>query len=58
MILARERGLASPVTLTTRSGGRLIVHFILPDEGFSDVFLEGDARVIYRGELWEEAWQG
>ena len=24
--------------------------------GYTDVFLEGDARVIYRGDLWEEAW--
>lgn len=57
LILARQRNLASPVTLTTRSGGRLTVHFARRNEGFADVFLEGDARVIYRGELWEEAWQ-
>jgi len=58
LILAKEQGLASPVTLNTRSGGRLTVHFTRRGEGFADVFLEGDARVIYRGELWEEAWQG
>ncbi|BBO88993.1 diaminopimelate epimerase [Desulfosarcina ovata] len=57
LVLARERGLASPVTLTTRSGSDLIVHFRSRGDGFGDVFLEGDARVIYRGELWEEAWQ-
>ncbi|BBO81744.1 diaminopimelate epimerase [Desulfosarcina ovata subsp. sediminis] len=57
LVLARERGLASPVTLTTRSGSDLIVHFSPRDDDFGDVFLEGDARVIYRGELWEEAWQ-
>ena len=58
LILAKERGMTSPVTLKTRSGGRLTVHFERRGEGFADVFLEGDARVIYRGELWEEAWQG
>lgn len=57
LILAKERGVNPPVTLTTRSGARLTVHFERRDEGFADVFLEGDARVIYRGELWEEAWQ-
>jgi diaminopimelate epimerase len=51
-----EQDLASPVTLTTRSGGQLTVHFKRSGDSFSDVFLEGDARVIYRGELWEEAW--
>ena len=57
LILAHDRGLASPVTLTTRSGGKLIVHFKTQGDRITDVFLEGDARVIYRGELWEEAWR-
>jgi diaminopimelate epimerase len=56
LILSRDRGLASPVTLTTRSGGELTVYFNQRGDLFTDVFLEGDARVIYRGELWEEAW--
>lgn len=58
LILAHQKGLASPVTLSTRSGSRLTVHFQRRDDRFDNVFLEGDARVIYRGELWEEAWQG
>ena len=57
LILAHQRGLASPVTLTTRSGGKLTVHFNTHGGRYQDVFLEGDARVIYRGELWEEAWR-
>lgn len=57
LVLAHDRGLASPVTLTTRSGGRLVVHFQRREDRFRDVYLEGDARVIYRGELWEEAWR-
>jgi diaminopimelate epimerase len=32
------------------------VHFDAVGDRFTDVFLEGDARVIYRGDLWEEAW--
>lgn len=57
LILAHERGLTSPVTLTTRSGGHLTVHFSTQGGRYRDVFLEGDARVIYRGDLWEEAWR-
>jgi len=57
LILAHKYGLISPVSLTTRSGSRLTVHFSHNGSCFADVFLEGDARVIYRGELWEEAWQ-
>ena len=57
LILAHERGLTSPVTLTTRSGGKLTVHFTTHGGRYQDVFLEGDARVIYRGDLWEEAWR-
>jgi hypothetical protein len=29
----------------------------IPQRPDWEVFLEGDARVIYRGELWEEAWR-
>jgi diaminopimelate epimerase len=57
LILAHERGLRSPVALTTRSGAGLTVHFNTQGGRYRDVFLEGDARVIYRGELWEEAWR-
>jgi diaminopimelate epimerase len=57
LILAHERGLTSPVTLTARSGGKLTVHFKTQVGRYQDVFLEGDARVIYRGDLWEEAWR-
>lgn len=57
LILAHDRGLTSPITLTTRSGAMLTVHFNRGDSCYRDVFLEGDARVIYSGALWEEAWQ-
>jgi len=58
LLLAANHGLVSPVTLTTRSGSPLTVHFTRGGDCFENVFLEGDARVIYRGELWEEAWRG
>ncbi len=57
LILARERRLPSPVCLTTRSGAELRVFFNLAQERFEDIFLEGDALLIYRGELYEDAWR-
>ena len=39
-----------------RSGIVLTVHFSRRGNGFGDVYLEGDARIIYKGEMWEEAY--
>ena len=47
----------SPITVIQRSGKSLLVHFKWDGLVFSEVFLEGDAMVIYEGEMWEEAWQ-
>jgi diaminopimelate epimerase len=57
LVLAATRKMASPIVLNTRSGAPLAIHFERHGEHFSNVFLEGDARLIYRGELWVEAWQ-
>ena len=56
LILHAHGKVDSPVILTTRGGGRLTVHFTQTVSGYEEVYLEGDARVIYNGELWEEAW--
>ena len=56
LIMSHKFGLASPVTLLTRSGGHLRIYFTRHQGTYSDVYLEGDARVIYRAELCEEAW--
>ncbi|MBI5167126.1 MAG: diaminopimelate epimerase [candidate division NC10 bacterium] len=47
----------SPVALQTRGGETLSVYFDKKGKGFTSVFLEGGARVVYEGELWEEAWK-
>lgn len=57
LVLAMRYKLASPVTLQTRSGSHLIVHFRREGDRFAEVALEGDARVIYEGRLNPEAWQ-
>ncbi len=45
----------SPAKVITRGGGYLYIYFKEDDGKFHDVFLEGDARVIYKGYLWEDA---
>lgn len=45
-------GRPSPVKVITRSGSVLTVHFKKIRGGFTDVYLEGDARVISKG-TWE-----
>jgi diaminopimelate epimerase len=59
LVLAEKYALASPVRLRTRSGTHLTIHFRRQEATgrFTDVYLEGDARVIYRGVLGEDAWQ-
>ncbi len=54
-LTAFERGWVSPpVSVETRGGEILTIHFRKEGERFLDVFLEGDARVVYEGRLWEE----
>jgi diaminopimelate epimerase len=45
---------ASPMTLRQQSGMVLRVYFRWDGRQFSDVFLEGDARVVYTGEMGNE----
>ena len=56
IVSARKLNLASPVRVRTRGGENLTVYFSEKGGIFSDIFLEGDARVVYEGILWEEAW--
>ncbi|MBW1989422.1 MAG: diaminopimelate epimerase [Deltaproteobacteria bacterium] len=46
--------LPSPVKVLTRGGVTLLVHFCRQGESFDEVYLEGDARIIYRGTLGED----
>jgi diaminopimelate epimerase len=46
-----------PVTFEPQSGIPLTVHF-RTDNGFQDIFLEGDARLIFEGNLTREALTG
>ncbi len=56
LIAAALGYVTSPVAVTVRSGELLTVHFEQRDGTFEEVFFEGDVRLIYQGELTEEAW--
>ncbi|MCE5336249.1 MAG: diaminopimelate epimerase [Desulfobacteraceae bacterium] len=58
-LVAAAKGLVrSPVQMLTRGGETLVIHFDeAPQEGGitkSGVYLEGDARVVYDAQLWDE----
>lgn len=57
IVSAKKLNLSSPIRVRTRGGEDLTIYFSEKDGVFADIFLEGDARVIYKGELWEEAWK-
>ena len=54
--LLRLGKVQSPVAVKTASGSVLTIHFDLVNGEPENVYLEGDARIIYSGELTEDAW--
>jgi diaminopimelate epimerase len=55
-LIAATKGMTtSPTVLHTRGGEALKVYFDRSGECFDNVFLEGEARLIYEGKLWKEA---
>lgn len=57
-LIAAAKGLAdSPVAVETTGGEVLHIHFQKKAGGFDRVFLEGDTKVVYEGNLWEEAYR-
>ncbi|MGB9596327.1 MAG: diaminopimelate epimerase [Candidatus Poribacteria bacterium] len=56
-VIASALGLAeSPVTMHTWGKFELKIYFTLQTDGATDVYLEGDARIVYKGYLTEDAW--
>ncbi|MFZ4438154.1 MAG: diaminopimelate epimerase [Syntrophales bacterium] len=56
LIAARKGLVESPVDVRVQSGETLRIHFERTEEGFTKVYLEGKAKVVYQGVLWDEAW--
>ncbi len=57
VIMAYKEKINSPVKVRTNSGEFLNIFFYKNNSDFSDVYLEGDSRVIYSGKLWRDAWE-
>jgi diaminopimelate epimerase len=56
LISARKRLVSSPVEVLVKSGERLKIYFEETSSGYGNVYLEGGAKVVYQGLLWEEAY--
>ena len=57
-LVAAFKGLVkSPVSVKTRGGETLSVHFEIESGEVKKVFFEGDVHIIYEAEMWEEAYQ-
>ena len=57
IISAQRFKIQSPVTVETRSGVQLTIYFDVTDGHYHGVYMEGDARIIYTGELRPDAWR-
>ena len=57
-LIASRKGLVeSPVDVEVRSGEILRIYFEKMPQGFERVYLEGRAKVVCQGSLWEEAYR-
>jgi diaminopimelate epimerase len=57
LIAARKGLVESPVDVRVQSGELLRIYFEQVAGGFAKVYLEGNAKVVYQGKLWDEAWK-
>ena len=57
IVISYKKKIKSPVKVMTRSGGYLYIYYKVKQGRFYDIFLEGDARIIYKAQLWEDAWK-
>ena len=57
IVSACQFKIKSPIDVKTRSGEYLKIHFNAKDSQFDHIYMEGDARIIYTGELHPDAWK-
>jgi diaminopimelate epimerase len=57
LVASTKLGLSSPVSVRTRSGNYLTIHFSAAAEGFTEIYLEGDACIVSSGDIWPQAWR-
>lgn len=57
-LISSWKGLAeSPVDVRVKGNETLKIHFRRTDRGFEDIYLEGKAKVVYEGRIWDEAYR-
>jgi diaminopimelate epimerase len=52
LIASRLQALPSPIAVHPSSGETLLIYFENQDGNFRSVFLEGEAAVVFQGEIW------
>ncbi|MGA9177686.1 MAG: diaminopimelate epimerase [Desulfobacterales bacterium] len=57
IVMAQKMKLDSPLSVLTRSGEYLNIFFKEKEGQYYDIYLEGDARIIYKAQLLEDAWK-
>jgi len=57
IVMAHKMKINSPLHVMTRGGGYLDIFFKEKEGKYYDIYLQGDARIIYRAQLWEDAWK-
>jgi len=57
VLISAAKGLVdSPVAVQVKSGEKLNIYFEKTATGFEKIYLEGKAKVVYEGRLWDEAY--
>ena len=57
IVVAHKMKLDSPIIVLTQSGGYLNIYYKEKEGKYHDIYLEGDARIIYKAQLREDAWK-
>jgi len=57
IVMAHKMKIGSPINVLTKSGGYLNIFYKEREGNYYDIYLEGDARIIYKAQLWEDAWK-
>jgi len=57
IVMAHKMEIGSPINVLTKSGGHLKIYYKETQGKYHDIYLEGDARIIYKAQLWDDAWK-
>jgi diaminopimelate epimerase len=54
LIASQKRLVVSPLSIHTKGGEILRVYFRKYEDNFKEIYLEGEAHIVYEGEFWEK----